>query len=245
MCFAHKNIYRPEHGVFTSRLIFLNLTKYISVLGNFGPVVNIKKQLNIITMTTQVKDIIENTKNIYMSESSLDSLMDFERVIDELDTYVFKNWDRGELVEGPVYDKYFVTCTFMWPYKLMPDPRGGERLLDYKCEITYRKDTLEYPVDVKDPDDFQPGTKTPKLAKKPVWLVTIVMPKQLMRDIHQGSLDLEAENINIEDIEQAYEVGLDDDMYQNPDQQMASTEPAVAAPGAAMPPLPAAGAPIV
>lgn len=170
-------------------------------------------------MTTHVKDIINNVKHIYMSDSSLETLMDFERVLDELDTYVFKNWPKGELVEGPIYDKYFVTCTFMWPYKLMPDPRGAERLLDYKCEITYKKDTLFYSVDVKSYDDFKPGTKVPKTAKKPVWLVTIVMPKQLMRDIHQGSLELEAETIDIEDIEQAYEVGMEDDVYKQNEEQ--------------------------
>jgi len=141
-------------------------------------------------MTTHVKDIINNVKHIYMSDSSLETLMDFERVLDELDTYVFKNWSKGELVEGPTYDKYFVTCTFMWPYKLMPDPRAAERLLDYKCEITYKKDSLFYSVDVKSYDDFKPGTKVPKTAKKPIWLVTVVMPKQLMRDIHQGSHEL-------------------------------------------------------
>lgn len=107
----------------------------------------------------------------------------------------------------------------MWPYKLMPDPRGGERLLDYKCEITYKKDTLFYSVDVKSYDDFNPGTKAPKTAKKPIWLVTIVMPKQLMRDIHQGSLELEAETIDIEDIEQAYEVGMEDDVYKQNEEQ--------------------------
>lgn len=170
-------------------------------------------------MATHVKDIIDNTKHIYMTKSSLESLMDFERVLDELDTYVFSNWLKGELVEGPIYEKYFVTCTFMWPYKLMPDPRGAERLLDYKCVVTYKKDTLSYPVEVKSYDDFKPGTKSPKIAKKPVWLVTIVMPKQLMKDIHQGSLELEAETIDIEDIEQAYEVGLEDDIYKEQETQ--------------------------
>ena len=170
-------------------------------------------------MAQNVKDIIDNTKNIYMTDSSLESLMDFERVLDELDTYVFANWTKGELVEGPVYEKYFVSCTFMWPYKFMPDPRGGERLLDYNCEITYKRDTLAYPVDVKSYNDFKPGTKVPKMAKKPVWLVTITMPKQLMQDIHQGSIELEAETIDIEDIEQAYEVGLEDDVYKNQDEQ--------------------------
>lgn len=161
-------------------------------------------------MAKSLTDIIENTKDIFMTDSALNSLLDFERVIDELDIYVFKNWKMGELVEGPIYEKYFVSCTFMWPYKLMPDPRGGERLLDYDCEVYYAKDDLEVPVEVKSPDDFEPGGKMPKMEKKPVWLVTIVMPKKLMQEINQGSLELESETIDMEDIEQAYEEGTDD-----------------------------------
>jgi hypothetical protein len=177
-------------------------------------------------MTTHVKDIIDNVKHIYMTDSTLESLMDFERVLDELDTYVYQNWTKGELVEGPIYEKYFVTCTFMWPYKLMPDPRGAERLLDYKCEVTYKRDTLFYAVDVKSYEDFKEGTKVPKTAKKPIWLVTIVMPKQLMRDIHQGSIELEAETVDLEDIEQAYEVGLEDNVYKQDEEQNDQNQPA-------------------
>jgi hypothetical protein len=173
-------------------------------------------------MAKLISDVIENTKDIYMSDSSLETLLDFERVIDELDIYVFKNWKQGELVEGPVYEKYFVTCTFMWPKKLMPDPRGGERLMDYDCEVYYSKDMLEYPVKVKTPDDFEPGGKMPKMDKKPVWLVTIVMPKKLMQEIQQGSLDLESATLDMEDVEQAYEEGSTSDMSaetQQPEQQ--------------------------
>jgi len=158
-------------------------------------------------MSKALKDIIDNTKELYMSDSSLATLLDFERVLDELDLYVFDNWQQGELVEGPIYEKYFVTCTFMWPYKMMPDPRGGERLLDYDCEVYYSKDDLAYPIKVKKPEDFQPGTKMPKMAKKPVWLVTIVMPKKLMQEIQQGSLDLESQTLDLEDVNQAYEEG--------------------------------------
>lgn len=163
-------------------------------------------------MAKLITDVINNTKEIFMTDSSLESLLDFERVLDELDLYVFANWKQGELVEGPIYEKYFVTCTFMWPHKLMPDPRGGERLLDYECEVYYSKDILEYPVDVKNPDDFEPGTKMPKMAKKPIWLVTIVMPKRLMQEIQQGSLELEGATLDLEDIEQAYEEGSDDNL---------------------------------
>ena len=166
-------------------------------------------------MSKKIHDVIENTKAIFMTDSSLNTLLDFERVLDELDLYVFSHWKEGELVEGPVYEKYFVTCTFMWPYKLMPDPRGGERLLDYDCEVYYSKDQLEYPIKVKTPDDFEPGTKMPKMGKKPVWLVTVVMPKKLMQEIQQGSLDLESATLDLEDIEQAYEEGTDSEVNYN------------------------------
>lgn len=182
-------------------------------------------------MAAELKKIIDNIKDVYMSDSSVITLMDFERVLDELDLYVFENWKRGELVEGPVYEKYFVTCTFMWPRKMMPDPRGGERLLEYGCEIRYKRERLSYPVKVKDPKDFKPGTKVPKMAQAPVWLVEIVMPKKLMQDVTQGSIELENETIDAEDIEQAYSTGADDDVYKTPDAQEGG------------PPVPAAPAP--
>ena len=174
-------------------------------------------------MAKPIKDIIQNTKEIFMTDSALNSLLDFERVLDELDLYVFANWKQGELVEGPVYEKYFVKCTFMWPYKMMPDPRGGERLLSYDCEVYYSKDKLEYPIIIKSPDDYEPGTKMPKMAKKPVWLVTIVMPKKLMQEINQGSLELESATLDMEDIEQAYEEG--DDNSTNFDQEDVNAQP--------------------
>ena len=164
-------------------------------------------------MATNIKDVIENTKTISMTDSAVNTLLDFESVIDVLDVYTFANWKKGELVVGPKYEKYFVTCAFMWPFKQMPDPRGGERLLDYGCEIKYKKDHLQYPVKVKDPKDFKPGTKVPKMARVPVWLVEIVMPKSLMQEINQGSVELESGKVDAEDIEQSYEEGLDDDMY--------------------------------
>jgi hypothetical protein len=162
-------------------------------------------------MAADLKSILTNTKNVYMSDSNLNALLDYERVLDEFDLYTFKHWKLGELVEGPTYEKYFVTCKWMYPYRKMPDPSGGKRLLDYGCEISYEKDTYEYPVEVKSPDDFKPGTKVPRLVSKPVWVVTITMPKRLMSDIERGSIELENETLNAEDIEDAYEEGLDDD----------------------------------
>ena len=190
-------------------------------------------------MANSLKDVIENTKEIYMTDSSLNTLLDFERIIDELDVYTFDHWKQGELVAGPEYEKYFVTCTFMWPYKRKPDTRGAKRLADYGCVVKYKKDVLEYPIKVKNPNDFKPGTKVPKLGKIPIWLVTVTVPKKLMQDINQGSLELESETIDAEDLDQSLDQGLDDDMYKDPNQQ-GGAAPAPA-PGAAPAPAPAPG----
>ena len=188
-------------------------------------------------MPTSLKDIIENTKTIYMTDSAISTLLDFERVIDELDIYTFDHWKQGELVAGPEYEKYFVTCTFMWPYKNKPDTGGAKRLADYDCVVKYKHDVLNYPIKVKSPSDFEPGTKVPKLGKTPVWLVTITIPKKLMQEITQGSLELESETVEAEDIDQSYETGLDDTMYKTP-QDQGGAAPAPAAPGGA--PIPQA-----
>ena len=165
---------------------FINiwLTRFFYI-PNYQP--NHSKFINNI-MPADIKDIINNIKEVYMTDSNLETLLSYERVLDELDLYTFANWKQGELIEGPIYEKYFVTCKWMYEYRKMPDPAGAERLLSYGCEITYQEDKLSYPIKITGPDDYKPGTKTNKLVEKPIWIVTITMPKSLMDDIRQGSV---------------------------------------------------------
>jgi hypothetical protein len=162
--------------------------------------------------------VAENIRDIYMSEGSLLTLLDFERVLDELDLYAFKNWQIGELVSGPVIGKYRVTCIFMWPEKLMPDPRGARRLLPFDCEVKYKKTAMKVPMKIEDPSDYRPGTKKARLIEKKIWLVQITMPKALMSDIRTGSVELEDEEIDLADLDDAYEQDLDQESYQNEQQ---------------------------
>lgn len=165
-------------------------------------------------MAIDLKDIINNIKELQMTDSSLNILMDFERVLDGVDLYSFKNWKMGELVEGPINKKYFVTCTFMWPFKLMPDPRGAERLLNYDCKISYQKSTMSKDKEIENPDDYRPGTKFAKRIKIPIWLVEITIPKHFMTDISVGSIEIEGKDIDLSDIDEAYEDGEDDETKQ-------------------------------
>ena len=159
--------------------------------------------------------VADNIRDIYMSEGSLLTLLDFERVLDELDMYAFKNWSIGELVEGPDIGKYKVRCIFMWPLNLMPDPRGARRLLPFDCDVKYKKTQMKVPVKIEDPSDYRPGTHKAKIREVPVWLVEISMPKALMNDIRTGSIELEDQDIDLADLDDAYEQDLDQEEYQN------------------------------
>ena len=133
-----------------------------------------------------VYDLIKNVESIYESNTAFQILKDFERVLDELDIYVYQNWEDGEIVQGPDIDRHWVTCSFMWPKNQMPDPMGGKRLVDYDCKVTYAKDYIITPRKIRKPGDMRPGTKKGKLDRKPIWLVEIKMPKKLIIDIYGG-----------------------------------------------------------
>jgi hypothetical protein len=184
--------------------------------------------------------VADNIRDIYMSEGTITTLLDFERVLDEVDVYAFKNWEIGELVAGPEISKYRVACTFMWPEKLMPDPRGGRRLLPFDCEVSYRKVEMKIPIKIEDPSDYRPGTKKARIVEKPVWLVEIVMPKSLMSDIRTGSIEMEDQDIDLEELDQAYEQDLDKEESQSDAQAQDAQADLTAQPGQA--PQPGAGA---
>jgi len=171
--------------------------------------------------------VADNIKNIYMSEGSLLTLLDFERVLDELDLYAFANWEIGELVAGPEISKYRVSCTFLWPEKLMPDPRGARRLLPFDCDVKYKKTTMKVPVRIDDPSDYRPGTHKAKIIEKKVWLVEITMPKSLMSDIRTGSVELEDQDIDLQDLDDAYEQDLDKQEYQTDDNNAQQPQPTI------------------
>lgn len=159
----------------------------------------------------QWEEIVNNVHGIMTSDGTMEVLLDFERVLDEADIYAFKNWGLGELVDGPIVKRYQVTCTFMWPTGLMPDPRGAKRLLPLGCKVSFKKTKIAVPVQIKEPSDYKSGTHYPKLSKKSVWLVNIVMPRDLMNDIREGSVDLAGQTIDLEDLDDAYAKDYDTD----------------------------------
>jgi hypothetical protein len=153
--------------------------------------------------------IVSNIKGIMTSDGSMSVLLDFERVLDAADLYANKNWLLGELVKGPEIGRYNVKCVFMWPYKLMPDPRGAKRITAIGGKVKYATTEVKIPIQVKNYDDFVPGTNYPKMVKTKVWLVQITLPMSLLDDIKQGSMDLADQEIDLSELQDSYKEDLD------------------------------------
>ena len=182
--------------------------------------------------------IVSTVKGIFTSDGSMNTLLDFERVLDEADLYAFRNWELGELVQGPDVRRYSVACVFMWPYKLMPNPKGARRLVSIGCKVKFAKSEVKVPVEIKDYDDYVPGTRYPKMKEKAVWFVYIEIPKSLLDDIKEGTIDLAGQDIDLEELDSSYDDDLDKNETEE-EQQMNNTDVGMGAPApapAAMPP---------
>ena len=108
----------------------------------------------------------------------------------------------------------------MWPHKSMPNPKAGERLLDYNCKVSYKKDFLTQPRKIKTPDDYRTGTKKGKIDRHPIWIVNITMPKSLMFDMYKGYL----RNVDEELYNGMDQITTQPDIQDTPNNDIESTE---------------------
>jgi len=140
-------------------------------------------------MHHDILDIIRNIDDLYENNTSLAVLKDFERVLDEMDMYVYENWEDGELAYGPKVDRHWITAGFMWEHSKMPNPVAAKRLTELGCKVTYQKSHLVEPRKIRVPEDLRPNAKKGKLDRKPIWIVEITMPKKIAFDIYKGYMD--------------------------------------------------------
>lgn len=164
--------------------------------------------------------IIDTLRNNVSRGSAIDTLMDVERVLDNLNIYAYQNWIEGEIVEGPHIDRYWVTVTLMYPHKLMPDPEATRRLTDNGCKVYYAKDELVTAAKLHTPEDSEgpdsgdgrrPGQNRAKKVVRPVWLITLEIPRKFMNGMADTSLAVDDQGIDSDAVETAYDDGLGDD----------------------------------
>lgn len=158
-----------------------------------------------------IDTIYTTLDDVYSGENILDILVEFERVFDELDLYVYKNWLKGEIVEGPKIDRYWITVTLMYPYKLMPDPEGALRLTDHGCRVFFGKDILKYVGKIQGQQSYavnEKGELKAKVLESPVWLVKIIMPRHFVDEKKTEKTKVGNSNIDMDAVTDAYDENL-------------------------------------
>jgi hypothetical protein len=141
-------------------------------------------------------------------ESLLDIMIDCEDYLDQANVYAFENWDKGVLVHGPEVKKYWVNVIFKYPYREMPDPQGGLRLLPHGTKVRYKKAWEKYPAPIKSPDDYEPGTKRPRMKKRKIWLLCLSIPRRFVEAVNQDMFDqYDAEINDVQNAEDQLAVG--------------------------------------
>lgn len=152
-------------------------------------------------MSTDLESIKKTLVNVSKGNSILDTLLEFERTLDNAEVFAYKNWILGELVEGPEISRYWFRTVWMYPVKMMPDPDAGLRLTKLGAKVNFRKGIFKKPIKVRGPEDWvDPESKRAKMAEHEIWLVTIDLP---IKYINRGLDDID--NIIKKDIQDTNE----------------------------------------
>ena len=158
-------------------------------------------------MTVSVQIINDSIKKISESNTLLDMLLEFEKTLDSLDLYAFKNWQKGEILEGPTLGSHFVNVKLIYPHADMPDPAGAKRLMARDCLVKYTKESLLRPRQIKQYSDVtaeaKPDGRTvykPKPESSPVWVVSIDMPRRYVDEFSKDVVEVDTDQlVDLED----------------------------------------------
>ena len=152
-------------------------------------------------MTISLKVLNDQIKVVSETNTLLDMLLEFEKTLDSLNLYAFKNWSKGEVLEGPTLSRHYINVKLLYVHDDMPDPAGAERLMARECLVKYTKDTLISPKRGMTADDVTvdvaPDGRQRYKAKTnstPCWVVSIDMPRKYVDEFADENVQVDDEN---------------------------------------------------
>lgn len=175
-----------------------------------------------------INEIAKTISSVKKNKNTLDILLEFEGILDDLHIYAYENWIKGEVIKGPIISKYWVEVYLMYPAKHMPNPVAAERLIKHGCYVFFQKETLTDNVKIKKMDDLiqdqDRARHVPKTKTIDVYVVKIVMPRHLLSDYNAKKINVIDGDIDLDEIIDAYDQGLDvvrntDENQKKPDQE--------------------------
>ena len=160
-------------------------------------------------MAINPDEINDELGTIFKSKTLLTILLEIEGMLDKLDMYVFENWIEGEVVDGPNVSKYWIDLTLMYKREQMPDPEAITRLTEHNIKVFYKKDVLEQPKKIEDPEDLEVDLSDPtapgynkrraKTETIPIWLVKLEIPRQFIDEYYSEQVYVDGLEIDIDD----------------------------------------------
>jgi hypothetical protein len=177
-----------------------------------------------------INEIAATISGVKKNRNTLALLLEFEGVLDNLNLYAYENWIKGEVIKGPIISKYWVEVYLMYADKDMPNPEAAERLTKHGCYVFFHKDTLTSNVKIKKVDDLvsdpdKQGKHVPKTQEMPVFVVKIVMPRHLLTDYNVTKISAMSGEIDLDDVVDAYDQGLDVDRNARNDENEPEQDP--------------------
>lgn len=173
-----------------------------------------------------MKEDYEFLKKLERSQTLVRVLVAFEDFLDGLDMYAFKNWFKGEVIEGPIIERYWVTVALKFDYRDMPDPSGAKRLFKSGARVKYLEAKQEVYQEEADPilGSQQTANATQVAANKEaepthkkVWIVIIELPRRFVEDVIDADLEEFEEYLDVDDVSDARDDGLNDESEFNDD----------------------------
>lgn len=137
----------------------------------------------------------------------LDVLIQVEDVLDSMDTYIFKNWIDGEVVEGPIIRRHWVSMSLLYPYNKMPDPKAALRLLKHGVIVEYSR--VERAAEMTRKGNT--GMPEAKSSGEKDWFVKITCPRRLIDEINAKNIENYEDDVDVSHIEDAQDSGIDNE----------------------------------
>lgn len=151
------------------------------------------------------------------SNHLLDLLIQCENVLDSLDVYTAANWLDGEIIEGPLVRRYWVTISLLYPANKMPDPSMALRLLKHGIQVEF--DRMQRAA-----EPTTPGEK-PNRPTEGEWLIRLSFPRRLLDQNEEVDLESYEDDVSPDEVESAKDSGMDDESSLHTDEQLPGPNP--------------------
>lgn len=179
-------------------------------------------------------DSLSSIQSLYDTDGLLDILLGVEEYFDNMDLYAYKNWIKGEVVEGPVVSPYWVEITLKFMEGSYPDPVGATILESQGTKVFARRDTEISPI--QKPRSLQDMSTTttsmgmvskPKEVESDILLYKFQIPRRLVNPESFDEYRLMVSDFNSNPMgeeDDAVIVGQESEQVQAPEQSGESDE---------------------